>query len=60
MLLRKFGMATGLTETRHIHEKLRDAQGFLQPLIASAIDAIITLDDQQRIVAFLMRGTCHS
>jgi PAS domain S-box-containing protein len=41
-----------ITERRNIQEKLRDSEEWMRNIIASAMDAIIATDEEQRIVLF--------
>jgi PAS domain S-box-containing protein len=41
-----------ITERKGIQEKLRESQSRLQSIVASALDAIIVVDEDQRIIVF--------
>jgi len=51
-VVRWFGTNTDITNQRRTEEGLRASEAKLQGVIASAMDAVITVDEQQRIVVF--------
>jgi PAS domain S-box-containing protein len=46
------GMAVDITERKVIQERLKESQNRLESIIQSAMDAVIAIDDDQRIVVF--------
>lgn len=46
------GTMQDITERKHVEEQLRESQERLTAIVASAMDAIIAVDGQQRIVVF--------
>jgi PAS domain S-box-containing protein len=46
------GIAIDITESKHADEALRESEGRLAGIISSAMDAIITVDEDQRIILF--------
>ncbi len=46
------GTAQDITDRKHIESKLRESQNRLRAVVDSAMDAIISLDDQQIVVLF--------
>lgn len=50
--VRMAGIAADITERKEIEDKLRESQERLTGIVTSAMDAIIAVDDQQRIVVF--------
>src|ERR1700751_6029242 len=46
------GMAVGITERKQTEEKLKESEEKLASIVASAIEAIIVIDEAQRIVLF--------
>ncbi len=51
-VVRWFGTSTDITEQRSTEEGLRASEAKLHAVIASAMDAMISVDEQQRIVVF--------
>ncbi len=49
---RMLGMAVDVTDRKRIEEKLRESQETLIGIVSSAMDAIIVIDEEQRIVLF--------
>ena len=49
---RMLGIATDITERKQIEVALRASENKLAGIVASAMDAIITIDDEQQIVLF--------
>jgi PAS domain S-box-containing protein len=47
-----FGAASNVTDRKQAEEALRSSQARLQGIIGSAMDAVISVDEQQRIVVF--------
>jgi PAS domain S-box-containing protein len=41
-----------ITERKKVQEQLRESESRLEAIVASAMDAVIAIDDQQRIVVF--------
>jgi PAS domain S-box-containing protein len=46
------GMAVDITERKVTEERLKESQNRLESIVQSAMDAIIAIDDDQRIVVF--------
>jgi PAS domain S-box-containing protein len=46
------GMAVDITERKVIQERLKESQNRLESIVQSAMDAVIAIDDDQRIVVF--------
>jgi PAS domain S-box-containing protein len=46
------GMAVDITERKIIQERLKESQNRLESIVQSAMDAVIAIDDDQRIVVF--------
>jgi PAS domain S-box-containing protein len=46
------GIAIDITESKHVEEALRESEERLAGIVSSAMDAIITVDENQRIVLF--------
>jgi len=51
-LLHSASIQVDITERKQMEQKLRESQQRLNGIIASAMDAIITIDDERRIVMF--------
>jgi PAS domain S-box-containing protein len=51
-LLHSTSVQVDITERKRIEQKLRESEERVTDIIASAMDAIITIDDEQRIVMF--------
>lgn len=49
---RMLGMAVNITERKQLRAALRESQDRMGAIVASAMDAIIAIDDAQRIVLF--------
>jgi PAS domain S-box-containing protein len=49
---RMLGIAIDITDQRLIRQNLRDSQSRLEGIVESAMDAIIAIDDEMRIVLF--------
>ncbi len=49
---RMLGMAVDVTDRKQLQAELRESQGRMEAIIASAMDAIIAIDDAQRVVLF--------
>jgi PAS domain S-box-containing protein len=46
------GMAVDITERKVIQERLKESQSRLESIVQSAMDAVIAIDDDRRIVVF--------
>ncbi len=49
---RMLGMAVDITEQKQLQTELRESQERIISIVASAMDAIVTVDDEHRIVLF--------
>lgn len=51
-LLHSATVQTDITERKQINNRLRESQGRLEGIVKSAMDGIIAIDDEQRVVVF--------
>jgi len=49
---RMLGMAVDITDRKHLEDELHESEGRLGSIVASAMDAIIAVDDAQRVLLF--------
>jgi len=51
-LLHSTSVQVDITERKQVQERLRESESRLEAIVASAMDAVIAIDEQQRIVVF--------
>jgi PAS domain S-box-containing protein len=51
-MVRLVGMTADITDRKQVEHKLRDSQDQLAGIVGSAMDAIIAIDEEQRVVLF--------
>jgi len=50
--IRMLGIATDITQRVHLEDRLRQSQELLTGLVASAMDAIVAVDETQQVIVF--------
>jgi PAS domain S-box-containing protein len=51
-LLHSTSVQVDITERKQVEERLRESESRLEAIVASAMDAVLAIDEQQRIVVF--------